>query len=102
MTVRRNKLQCGHLRASREIVQPFRRKDQTHKPVTLSGKLPDVMRPEVHTEVNIVMEGLLNLTLCSLVDRYQRFGGTCCLHLQVTVKVEAVCYSETFVLIYQI
>jgi hypothetical protein len=27
--------------------------------------------------------GKLYVTLCSFVDRYQRFGGTCCLHFQV-------------------
>jgi hypothetical protein len=32
----------------------------------------------------IYAQGMIfrNVPLCSLVDRFQRFGGTCCIHLQ--------------------
>jgi hypothetical protein len=46
-------------------------------------------------------------TLCSLVDIFQRFGGTCWLHLQgssltsSTLNIEAVNSSETLIDIYQ-
>jgi hypothetical protein len=33
-------------------------------------------------EILIAVSMMLVLTLCGFVDRYQRFGETCCLHLQ--------------------
>jgi hypothetical protein len=43
-----------------------------------------------------------DVTLCSLVDRYQCFKGICCLHLHSsTLKVEKACSSKMLVHIYQ-
>jgi hypothetical protein len=30
-----------------------------------------------------------DVAMCNVVDIYQHFRGTCCIHLQVTLKVEA-------------
>jgi len=36
------------------------------------------------------MAAFSNITLCNLVDRYQRFRVSCCLHLPSNMKMEAV------------
>ena len=41
------------------------------------------------------------MTSCSFVDRYWRFGGTCCLYLHSALNVEVALASETFVCLYQ-
>jgi hypothetical protein len=33
-------------------------------------------------------------TPCSLIDRYQRFGGICCLHLQDSIKMKLAGFSK--------
>jgi hypothetical protein len=40
------------------------------------------MRFEALTAVGMKITGLWNVTICNLMDRYKRFGGTCCLFLQ--------------------
>jgi hypothetical protein len=49
--------------------------------------------------VRFVVTIIWDVTVCSLVDKSQRFRGTCCFHLQVpsTLITEAVYTSETFV-----
>jgi hypothetical protein len=42
------------------------------------------------------------VTQCSVVDRYQHFGGTCCLNFEPSVlKMEALGSSETLVSTYK-
>lgn len=43
----------------------------------------------------------LDVMLCSFVDKHQRTRGTYCLHLQATLKLEGVSFSETSVCICQ-
>jgi hypothetical protein len=38
------------------------------------------------------------VTPCGLEGRYQRLGGTYCLHLQDCLNMEAVFYSETLII----
>jgi hypothetical protein len=38
-----------------------------------------------------------DVTPCSFIDRYQRFGGTHCLHLLDTLNMEAALSSEALV-----
>jgi hypothetical protein len=58
------------------------------------------MRFEVLTAVKMLMLVFWIVTPCGLVGRYQRFGGTYCLHLQV-FSPKAVCSSQTLVSTYK-
>jgi hypothetical protein len=42
-----------------------------------------LVRFEVLTAVTVKIAVFWNVTHCSLVSYYQRFGGTCCLHVLV-------------------
>jgi hypothetical protein len=55
------------------------------------------MRVEVLTVVEIQIEVFWVVMLCSVVVGYQCFRGSCCLHVQGEVKMEAVRTSETLV-----
>jgi hypothetical protein len=46
-----------------------------------------VARFGVLTAVTIKITLFLDVTQCSLIYRYKCFGGTCCLHLQGTLKI---------------
>jgi hypothetical protein len=47
--------------------------------------------------VNIKITVIWNVKPFSLIDRYQRFGGTCCLFIS-TMQVERASVSENLVL----
>jgi hypothetical protein len=56
----------------------------------------------VFTAVNAKIIVAWNVVSCSLVCRYQSFGGAYCLHLQVRrVQMEAACSTATSVRSYQ-
>jgi hypothetical protein len=56
------------------------------------------MWDEIITELNMKITVFCDITSCSLVDRYQFFGATCCLHLQS--KTLLYYSTSTFALIY--
>jgi hypothetical protein len=41
------------------------------------------MRSDILTAVDVKNTMFLNIPSCSFINRYQHFGITCCLHLQV-------------------
>jgi hypothetical protein len=41
------------------------------------------VRFEVLVAVSMKITAFLDVRLCDVVDHYQHFGGTCCLHFQV-------------------
>jgi hypothetical protein len=43
---------------------------------------------DIFPAVSIKITGLWHVKLCTLVDKYQRSGGICCIYLQGIVKVE--------------
>jgi len=47
--------------------------------------------------VKIQVAVFLVVAPCSVVVRFQRFGGPCCLHLHFNLKMEAARSSETLV-----
>jgi hypothetical protein len=59
------------------------------------------MRFEVFTVVKLVLWVVMS---CGFVDKYPCFGGTYCCHLQGTssLKMETVCFSETFISTYSL
>jgi hypothetical protein len=52
------------------------------------------MRFEIFTAMKIWIVVFWVVTLCSLGDGYQRFGGVYRLHLQGTIKMEAILSSK--------
>jgi hypothetical protein len=64
----------------------------------MSRNTANYMRFKVLRVVSIMTRVLQVIIPCTLVDRYQRFGGTCCVHLQCrawTMKMGTVLFSET-------
>jgi hypothetical protein len=58
-------------------------------------------RYEILTKATVKITVILEVTLCSLVDRYQRFGGTYCFHLRLTLMIEVIGLSEALVPLYR-
>jgi hypothetical protein len=50
----------------------------------------------VLTTVTMKITGIRGLALCSVVDKYGRVGGKCCVHFQsvLTLKMGAAGFSE--------
>jgi hypothetical protein len=57
-----------------------------------------IMQASIHVLLHRIHVVVFWITMpCSLVGGYQRFGGTNCLHLHVTPKIETLCSSEFLV-----
>jgi hypothetical protein len=52
---------------------------------------------DVLTAASMKMAVFWVVALCSLVEIYRRFGGTCCLHHQIALMMEAASTYETSV-----
>jgi hypothetical protein len=72
---------------------------------TVDGILYLSQRFEVLMVVNMMITAFLDVTPCSLVEKYLHFGETYCLHLsdrRVILMIKAVGFSKTVVCIFQL
>jgi hypothetical protein len=74
---------------------------QTKKEFFLAPVRIQLVGFEVLTAVSTKMAVFWGVAPCSLIEVYQHFRGTCCLHHQIALKIEAASTSEMLVNFYQ-